>query len=158
MPIAGSCCIRCRTLSLLPACLRCVLPAVPSHRPSSRSSSPRSSTWLAGREAGSVGTLLAWFCPAVCSDVDSRLTPFPMRCSIRLLACQVRCRCSHLVVWMRCDVLLAHRSVSSLASFIIPSVGSVPASRPVLRHDGRGADAVRLRCDCGVLSFLFLIS
>ena len=26
-------------------------------------------------------------------------------------------RCSHLVVWMRCDVLLAHLSVSSLAPF-----------------------------------------
>lgn len=91
MPIAGSCCIRCRTLSLLPACLRPALPCrliscVPSHRSSFRFViSPLFDTVGRGVRRGASGVLLAWFSlrsvpmsiagscgvPSVCLLVDS---------------------------------------------------------------------------------------
>lgn len=86
----------------VPSCVSCLLAsrlALPSHLMRLISSVIVSPVRLpvprhgwAGRGAGSVGALLARFCPAVCSDVDSRLMPFPLRCSFGLLALSARLR------------------------------------------------------------------
>lgn len=101
-------------------------------------------------------------CPAVCADVDSRLMPFPLRCPIGLLACRLVLAawrwCSHLVRVGRVamSLLTARRLVSFLASFIIPSVGSVLRLSPRLatRWAGRRADAVRLFVSRSILPLL----
>ena len=105
----------------------------------------------AGREAGSVGVLLAWFCPAVCADIDSRFTPFPLRCPLGLLACWLGCgaMASHLVragcVAMLCLPIgssrLSPRSSSRRSGRLRPSL----SPRLATRWAGRRADAVRLR-------------
>lgn len=87
----------------------------------------------------------------LCADVDGRGIPYHLRCSLGLLACRLGCGGDGVLissVRMCCDVLLAaRRLVSFLASFIIPSVGSVHLVSPRLatRWAGRRADALRLR-------------
>lgn len=121
----------------------------------------------AGREAGRRR------CPAclvfalrsvpMSADVDSWLIPFPSSAvsSLGLLALSARLRwrwCSLVragCVAMFCLPLICSSRLSSRC--IVSSVGSVlRLSRPVLRHDRRGGG--RIRCCCGVLSFLVLIS
>lgn len=113
----------------------------------------------AGREAGSVGALcLLGFCPAVFADVDKPVYSAFSAASPRSVCLSARLRGNGVLIsscGMCCDVLLAHRTVSSFASFIIPSVGSVSlVSRPVSRHDGRGDGRLRLAI---VLRFDFLL-
>lgn len=143
-------------LRFLFACGSSRLP-VSSHRSSSRPSSPRSSTRLGGACGGErpVSCLIG-FCHAVCADVDNRF----MRLPLGLLACRLGCGAiefsSH-PCGMCCDVLLAcgssrlsPRSSFRRAGWFISSL----SPRLATRWAGRR----RLRCDCGVLSFLILIS
>ena len=143
------------------SCVSCLLAAhlasaVSSHRRliSSLVVSPVSSPFFdtvgRGVRRGASGVLLAWFCPAVCADIDSRFTPFPLRCLLGLLACWLGCGAavlsSHPCGCVAMSLLTARRLVSFLVSSIIPSVGSVLCfSRPVFRHDGRGGGRMR-RC------------
>ena len=148
--------MRCRPA--FPACLRLVS-SVPSHlighhlaRPS-----PRSSTRLAGREAGSVCALLAWFCPAVCADVDKPVhavsSTVPPR-SACLFGSAAGERCSHLVVWdvLRCPACPSARLVSRLVRRLVGRAGSC-VSRPVLRHGGRGVGGCGATAACFRSSF-----
>ena len=140
------------------ACLRFV--AFPSHlighRLARRLPVPRHG-WRGVRRGASVLCLLGSALRSVPMSI-SRFMPFLLRCPLGLLACLARLRGSGVLIsscGMCCDVLLAHRPVSSLASFIIPSVGSVSlVSRPVSRHDGRGDGRLRLAI---VLRFDFLL-
>ena len=150
--------MRCRPAC--PACLRLVS-SVPSHLIGYRLARllPALRHGWAGREAGSVDVLclLGSVLRSVLmsADVDSRFMLLPLRCPIGLLACRLRCRCSHLVVWMRCDAPLAHRLVSRLVHRLVGRLGSSFLSpRLETRWAGRRAIALRLRC----ASFLVLIS
>ena len=112
-----------------------------------------------GVRRGASGVLLAWFFPAVCADVDSWLMPFPLRYLLCLLSLSSRLRGGGVLIsscLACCDVLLARHLVSSIASSIIPSVGSVLRLLPRLatRWAGRRADAV---CLLSVLRFDFFL-
>lgn len=140
--------VRCRPA--LPACLRLVFP---SSRPISSPVvspvvSPLFDTVGRGVRRGASGVLLAWFFPAVCADVDSLSMPYHPAMSSRsaCLSARLRGRWRFHLVRAGCVVMscLPRRVVSSLVSFIIPSVGSAYlVSRPVLRHDGRGGGRMR---------------
>lgn len=149
--------VRCRPA--FPAYLRLVFPSSRfiSSAIASPVSSPLFDTVGRGVRRGASASCLLGFCPAVCVDVDSRFIPYLPAMSLRSACSSARMRGDVLVRdVLRCPAWSSSR-LSSLASFIIPSVGSVRlVSRPVLRHDGRGGG--RLRCGCGVLSFLVLSS
>lgn len=140
----------------VPSCVSCLLAArlafaVSSHRLSSRLSSPLIDTVGLGVRRGDAGVMLSWFFPAVCVDVDSLSMPYHPAMSPRSACLSARLRGrwrSHLVragrVAMPC---LPRRIVSSIASAVVSSVGSVlRLPRPVLRHDGRGGG--RMLCGC----------
>lgn len=127
-------------LRFLLAC-RLVLPS--SRLISSPVVSPLFDTVGRGVSRGASASLLAWFCLAVCVDVDNRFVPFSSAMSPRA-ACFVgsaagRWR-SHLVVRgvLRCP-LLARRLVSSrLVRRLVGRVGSCVSLAPSHRHGGRG--------------------
>lgn len=105
----------------------------------------------AGREAGSVGALLAWFCPAVCVDADNRFTPYLPAMSPRSACLSSRLRgrwrprpvCA---VPSCVSCLLAARLAPRLVHRPAGRVGSVFLSpRLATRWAGRRADALRLR-------------
>lgn len=140
----------------VPSCVSCLLAArlsiISSHLLARRLACrlPVLRHGWAGREAGSVGVLLAWFCPAVCVGVDSWLMVFPLRCPIPWSAClSARLRGDGVLissvrdVW-RCPCLSP--AVSSRPSPRPSSrrSGRFCVSRPVLRHDGRGGGRLRL--------------
>lgn len=139
--------VRCRPV--FSACLR-LISSVAVSPVVSFPVSPRFDTIGRGDERGASVSCLLGFCPAVCVGVDSRLMVFPLRCPIPWSAClsaRLRGRWrSHLVragrVAMPC---LPRRIVSSLASAVVSSVGSVLRLSPRLaaRWAGRRADAAR---------------
>lgn len=101
----------------------------------------------AGRKAGSVCVLLAWFCPAGFADFDSRFMPFPLRCPLGLLACRIGCGGDGVLISSVRDVLRCHaysssRLVSSLVSFVVSSVGSVLRLSPRLTTRWAGRRAI----------------
>lgn len=122
----------------LPACL-------PSFRSSSRRTGrivvspvrlPALRHGWAGREAGSVGVLLAWFYPAICcTDVDRSVHAVsscdaPSVCLPVVSAAGGAIAFSSCPCGACCDVL-AYRPSARLVS------------RPVLRHDGLGGGRMR---------------
>lgn len=127
--------MRCRPA--FPACLRFVFPS--SRFISSPVVSPVRLPVLrhgwAGREAGSVDVLLAWFFPAVCADVDRSVHAVGSLRSLGLLACRLGCGDGGGVLisscGMCCDVLayrLSARLVSRLVHHPVGRVGSSAGS------------------------------
>lgn len=88
----------------------------------------------------------------------SRFMPFPLRCPLGLFACRLGCGgtvfSSSRVDALRCPACLSARLVSRLVYHPVGRFGSCVSPRLATRWAGRR----RLRCDCGVLSFLILIS
>lgn len=82
----------------------------------------------------------------------------PLRCHLSTcLLCRLGCVDDSVLIsscGMYCDVLLAHRLVSSLVSFVVSSVGSVSVSSLAPFLDTMGGET----SDCGWLSFFVLIS
>lgn len=154
MPIAGSCCIRCHTVALLPTCLRLVFPSsrLISSIVVSLVVSPFFDTVGRGVRRGASASCLLGFFPAVCSDVD-RSVHAVSSCDVPSVCLPVVSAAGAMAFSSRpcgaCyDVLLTRHLVLSLASFIIPSVRSVLRLSPRLatRWAGRRTDAVLLRC------------
>lgn len=129
MPIAGSCCIRCRTLSLLPACLRLVFPSsrLISSIVVSLVVSPFFDTVGRGVRRGDVGALglLGFSLRSVPMSIGRFMLYLPaMSPRSACLSSRLRGRwCSHLIMLnvLRCPCLPV---VSFLSSFAVPPVWS----------------------------------
>lgn len=143
----------------VPSCVSCLLAArlaLPSHL-IGHHLAPRLPVlrhgW-AGREAGSVGVLLAWFRPAVCADVDRSVhavssCDVPSVCLPVVSAAGVAIAFSSCPCGACCDVLAYRPSARLVPRLVHRPVGRVGSSRlsPRLstRWAGRRTDAVRLR-------------
>lgn len=152
MPITGSCCIRCRTLSLLPACLRLVFPSsrLISSIVVSIVSSPLFDTVGRGvRRGASVSCLLGFILRSVPMSIAGscrRSLTFP-----RSACLSARMRGDGVLISsvrdaLRCSACQSDRLVPRLVHHPVDRVGSSPPSpRLSARWAGRMADAVRLR-------------